>query len=161
MSRELRNSLLDAAMNVRYWRAKCNHYSRYDTLSRIFLAVTSSSTVISWGLAAKWPFAWKGLSSVSAILAIVLAKVDLPKKVAHMSALVVRWKQSEIDYQLLWENDRSLSSAQSKARYKTVKQKEVSLVNDEQHLPYDRKLLERCYAEVCQANGLKEVSRNG
>jgi len=155
MSRELWTSLLDAEMNVRYWSAMCHRYARYDTWSRIFLAITSSSTVAGWEFWAHVPFLWKGLSGLSALLAIVLAVLDLPKKVSRMSVLVVRWKQSQVDYELLWRNDRSLGSNQSKSKYSNVKHKEVTNTADEQTLPYDKSLLKKCYDEVCAAHGLK------
>ncbi|HEV2731679.1 MAG TPA: hypothetical protein VGV15_16735 [Terriglobales bacterium] len=85
MSRELWDSLLDAEMNVRYWSTMCHRYSRYDTYSRIFLALTSSSTVASWEFWSQFPALWKTLSGLSALVAIVLAVIDLPKKVSRMT----------------------------------------------------------------------------
>jgi hypothetical protein len=152
---ELWNSLLDAEMNVRYWSSMCHRYARYDTWSRIFLAVTSSSTVASWEFWAHAPSIWKALSGVSAILAIVLAVLDLPKKVSRMSVLVSRWKQSQVDYAILWQSDHNLNSAQSRSKYNAVKHKEVANTADEQTLPYDKKLLDKCYDEVCAARGLR------
>ena len=132
----------------------CHRYARYDTSSRVFLAITSSSTVASWEFWAHLPSVWKTLSGLSALLAIVFAVLDLPKKVSRMSVLVARWKQSQVDYELLWRSDRSLNSAQSKSKYSSVKHKEVANTSDEQTLPYDRALLKRCYDEVCSAHGL-------
>jgi hypothetical protein len=155
MSTDLWNSLLDAEMNVRYWSAMCHRYSRYDTCSRIFLAFTSSSTVAGWGFWSNWPVVWKSLSGVSAIVAIVLTVVDLPKKVSRMSVLVARWKQSQIDYELLWRKDRDLTSAQSRSKYESCKHKEVVSTTEEQTLPHDSKLLKKCYDDVCNVRGLR------
>jgi len=151
--------MLDAEMNVRYWTAICHRYSRYDIRSRIFLAITSSSTVASWGLWAQWPLLWKGLSGASAVIAIVLTVIDLPKKVSRISVLVARWKQSQVEYQLLWHSDRALSSSQSKSKYNNCKHREIANTSEEQTLPRDEKLLKKCYDDVYRAHGfeVKEV----
>ena len=153
MSRELWDSMLDAEMNVRYWTAICHRYSTYDVSSRIFLAVTSSSTVAGWGFWAEWPWIWKTLSGVSAVVAIVLTVIDLPKKVSRISVLVARWKQSQVEYELLWRSDRFLSSSQSKSKYSNCKHREVANTADEQTLPRDEKLLKKSYQDVFRAHG--------
>jgi hypothetical protein len=153
MSKELWNSWLDAEMNVRYWSEICHRYSRCDIGSRIFLAITSSSTVAGWGFWAQQPAIWKTLSSVSALLAIVLTVVDLPKKVSRISVLVARWKQSQVEYELLWRSDRSLTSSHSKSKYEKCKQREIGSTAEEQTLPLDKKLLRKCYDDVYRAHG--------
>ena len=160
MSKELWDSLLDAEMNVRYWSAICHRYSRYDVGSRIFLAITSSSTVAGWGFWAQRPEVWKTLSGASALIAIILTVIDLPKKVSRISVLVARWKQSQVEYELLWHADRSLSSSQSRSKYNNCKHREVANTSEEQTLPYDPKLLKRCYDDVCRVHGVmkKEIS---
>jgi hypothetical protein len=151
--------MLDAEMNVRYWSAICHRYSKYDIGSRVFLAVTSSSTVAGWGFWAYRPEVWKTLSGVSALLAIVLTVVDLPKKVSRISVLVARWKQSQVEYELLWNSDRSLNSPQSKSKYNNCKHREIANTSEEQTLPRDEKLLKKCYEDVYRAHGyvLKEA----
>jgi hypothetical protein len=153
VSQELWNSLLDAEMNVRYWSAICRRYARYDLGSRIFLAITSSSTVASWSFWSQWPLIWKSLSGISALIAITLTVVDLPKKVSRISVLVARWKQSQVEYELLWRTDRSLSASHSKSKYSTCKHREITNTSDEQTLPYDDKLLKQCYRDVYSAHG--------
>ena len=160
MSRELWNSLLDAEMNVRYWSVICHRYSRYDVWSRAFLAITSSSTVASWEFWSQLPWLWKSLSAVSALVAIILSVVDLPKRISRVSVLVARWKHSEVEYQLLWQNDRALSSPQAKSKYRVCKNKEIDTKAHEQTLPRDQKLLKRCYDEVCRALWSEEGRQN-
>lgn len=153
-SRELWNSLLDADMNVRYWSEMCARYSRYDTWSRFFVAVTSSSTVAAWGFWNGIPWLWKGLSGASAVLAGFLSIVNLPKKVAHLSALVVRWKQAEIEYELLWTKDCALRTAPGQSKYKTLKEREAAGISSEQMVPPNHRLLTKCYGDVIRARGL-------
>jgi hypothetical protein len=140
-------------MNVRYWSAICHRYSKYDVGSRIFLAITSSSTVAGWSFWAQKPEVWKTLSEASALIAIILTVIDLPKKVSRISVLVARWKQSQVEYELLWRSDRHLTSSQSKSKYSNCKHREIANTSEEQTLPRDNKLLRRCYDDVYRVHG--------
>lgn len=74
-----------------------------------------------------------------------------------MSVLAARWKTYQVEYQLLWGNDRNLDSSQSKSKYNNLRLKEAANTSDEHTLPKDQKLLKKCFEEVCIAHGLTQT----
>ena len=71
-----------------------------------------------------------------------------------MSVLAARWKQSQVDYELLWRKDRSLESSHARSKYESCKHKEVVNTSEEHTLPYDPRLLKRSYDDICKVRGL-------
>jgi hypothetical protein len=149
------NSLLDAELNVRYWKLLVQRYTRYDRFLKIFLAAVSSGAVAGWSLWAEYPWAWKLLSSCSAIVAIALPVLNFQKQIETMSLLNGKWFELKVTYEELWRkiNDGS-EPKQLEGSYNRTKKAESALVQKESNLPHDDELLRRCFHEVKKAYGI-------
>src|SRR2546423_763950 len=73
-----------------------------DTWTKIFLAVTSSSTVATWGFWTDVAWLWKSLSAISAVLAVALPILDWNRKLSELSDLHGRWVQIRNEHENLW-----------------------------------------------------------
>jgi hypothetical protein len=149
------DSLLDADMNARYWSYLSRRYYNYDKYSKIFLALMSSGTVASWGFWNEIQWLWKGLSSISALLAIAIPIVNWPKIISNMGALKQYWTEIEMDYEMYWL-DLENGKAQSEVAkyYKLTKEKEAKASQKEANMPNRTKLLWKCRLEVLKSRGL-------
>jgi hypothetical protein len=139
-------------MNVRYWYDIRYPYCRKDVVTKIFLAVTSSSTVATWSFWAEISWLWKSLSAGSALLAIALPFLNWNQKMIDIADLRGKWVQIRNQYDSLWrqmQNDQ-FTEAQAEAAYTTVQAKEAEAEDSEVKISAKRnaKLLEKCYRDV-------------
>jgi len=148
-------SLLDSELNVRYWKKLVQRYTKYDLFLKIFLAAISSGTVAGWTFWGEYPWAWKLLSSSSALIAIALPVLNFPKQIETMSLLSGKWFELKVAYEEQWRkiNDGS-EIKQIEAAYNRTKKQEAVLAQKETKLPHDEKLLGQCVQEVKKAYGI-------
>ena len=72
------SSMLDIDMNQRYYGHLCRRYARRELFLKIFVAVTSSTSIASWKLWSQkqgwcdWSTAWQILTGLSAIAAVAM-----------------------------------------------------------------------------------------
>lgn len=155
MNKTIWDSLLDAEMNVRYWKKLTQRYSRRDKVMKIILAIISSGTVAGWRLWQEYPSVWKTLSAMAALLAIAMPFLNYQKVIEITSDLSGKWWELRNEYEQHWisfkhnENQEEL-----KKRHSLTKQKETPLVEKEARIPEDKKLLLKCYDEVERQYGL-------
>lgn len=159
LRKQIWDSMLDADMNARYWSTLTRRYTRYDTGSKIFLAAMSSGTVAGWGLWSDVPILWKTLSAASALLAIGLTAVNLPKQITRLADQSGQWLQLFTDYELLWLEDGAMTAAQQK-HYQDIRKREASVKKNEVALPEDLKLLRTCQGAVIRSRGLLPAQPN-
>lgn len=156
-------TLLNADLNCRYYHCLGSRYAAYDRWARIFLAVTSSSTVAGWGLWSEYSFAWKTLSSISALLAIALPILDWSKSAAKIADVKAEWYRLKAEYEILWVEieSESISSDAAVRRLKSIKDKQAKLNASfsRLNLPHKSRLVSRCYNEVLESRGLNEIER--
>ena len=145
-------TLLTAEMNVCYWGWISDSRSKWDTRIKFLIAATASGTVASWTLWSQFPQAWQALSAISALAAIAHPIFFSSEKLKRISGLVATWKELRTNYELLWEKDQSLASAQCWTQYEAAKRREASI--DETDLPKNPKLIEKAYEHVRKARGL-------
>jgi hypothetical protein len=122
---------------------------------KIFLAAISSGAVAGWSLWAEFPWAWKLLSSCSALVAIALPVLNFQKQIETMSLLSGKWFELKVSYEDQWRkiNDDS-EHKQIETAYNRTKKQEAILVQKESKLPHDEKLLRVCFNEVKKSYGI-------
>ncbi len=155
MERTVWKSLLDAELNVRYWKYLTRRYHNREVILKIFLAIISSGTVASWSIWGEFPGIWKVLSSLSAIIAIALPILNYQKLIETTSDLSSKWYALKIEYEDYWsklENNRNSEPIDN--LYKETKTKEISLSEKETKLPHNKRLIYKCYYEVKKSYGL-------
>ena len=148
--------MLDADMNKRYWSELSNRYYTRDKWAKIFLAVMTSGTVASWGFWSQYVFLWKGLSALSAIIAIALPILNWPKMIQNMNVLKEKWLSIKYQYELLWLDvkDGIKDETKIKKEFKNIREKESILCQKEANLPNKPKLLLKCREDVKKSRGI-------
>ena len=155
MKKTIRDSLLDAEMNVRYWKRLTQRYSRRDKVMKIFLAILSSGTVAGWGLWQEIPLLWKSLSAIAALIAIAMPFLNYQKVIEVTSDLSGKWWELRNEYEQHWISFKNNENPDEiKKRHSLTKQKETPLVKKEANIPEDNKLLLKCFNEVERQYGL-------
>ena len=149
MKKIIWESLLDAEMNVKYWKGLTQRYLRRDKIMKIFVALTSSGTVAAWSIWSEYPAVWKVLSATAAIVAILLPLLKYQKTIEITSKLSGKWWEVRNEYEQQWidfKNNEDISELRK--RHSITKQKEVPLVEREANIPEDKKLLTKCFDDV-------------
>jgi len=155
MKKTIWNALLNAELNVTYWKKLVQCYQKRDLFFKIFLAVVTSGTVASWGIWNEFPVIWKILSSFSAVVAIALPILNYHRLVESMSNLAGEWCELKAEYHDQWlkiKNNKNIELISN--QYKETKLKEGMLVKKEIKLPHKEKLINLCYEEVKKTYGL-------
>lgn len=148
-------SLLDAELNVRYWKYITRRYYNREIFLKIFLAVISSGTVASWSIWGELPEIWKVLSAFSAIIAIALPILNYQKLIETTSDLSSKWYELKIEYEDHWTKLRNNGNSESIYNlYKETKTKEITLSEKETKLPHDKRLIYKCFNQVKKSYGL-------
>jgi hypothetical protein len=158
-------AVLDADLNLRYWDHLSRRYSAWDKYAKIFLAIMSSSTVAGWGIWNEinilWTdlSLWKGLSAISAAVAVALPFLNWQKKIGDMSNLRGKWSRISRTYENLWEDlllGRTSADIVEEYR-KSRNEMEDEEDNTAPDLPRNkRRLIRRCRDEVLESRGLKD-----
>ena len=155
MQKSVYKSMLDADMNVRYWKYLTQRYSNRDRNIKIFLAITSSGTVAGWSIWNEIPFLWQVLSGISAIIAIVSPILNYQKIIEATSDLSGKWWELLRYYESFWINVKNgQTDNRIEKEYTRTKAKEDALVKKETKLHQDIKLLRECQNEVLHSRGL-------
>ncbi|MBV9068281.1 MAG: hypothetical protein JO231_06195 [Acidobacteria bacterium] len=140
-----------AALNRKYYGCRLQTVKRQNLTCEILLAFSSSSAVAAWSL---WQtetgsLAWKILSAVAAIIAIVKPLLALDKDIERYSELVVGYAALYYDMRKLIADAKINSgvAAEDWARFESFQQRMAALgVKDD--LRARQKLHDRCYDEV-------------
>jgi hypothetical protein len=148
-------SMLDADMNVRYWRYLTQRYVNRDQNIKIFLALTSSGTVASWSIWENGSYLWQILSAVSALIAIASPILNYQKVVEATCDLSGEWWELKRDYEMLWRRVEKGENGESVEKgLKNAEIKENDLVRKEARLAGNKRLLRKCQDEVLRSRGL-------
>ena len=149
-------SMLDADMNSRYWKALAARYSKRETVLKIFLAVMASGTVAGWGIWEDYSQIWKLLSAISALIAIALPILNYQKVIQKLSELAGNWGELRIEYEDMWLEVKNQPDNQALVRtYKKFRATEKSLEKKEpKNISDDKDLLQSCFDDVKKSRGL-------
>jgi hypothetical protein len=150
--------MLDADLNYRYWGHMGRRFSSWDTATKVFLAVSSSSTVASWGFWSNIDIVWKTLSGLSALVAIAIPILNWQTSIATLTELRANWYRILHDYEQLWLqiNSRTATPKHIQNVLQAISFKEVEEVRRSVVLPEDKKLIELCYSEVLTSRNLTD-----
>lgn len=152
--------MLRAEMNGIYWAKMARRAYNKERFCKFFLLVTSSSTVAGWHFWAAIDGVWKGLSAVSALLAIALPVVNWPKDIEHQSDLRGQWLQLGSELNSLWiqiETDQH-TDAELQKIYDTLTSKEAAVTTAETQQGVDEKLRQAAFDELLKIRGLKRIT---
>lgn len=156
--------MLTAELTQLYWEKLGHTYRSYDRNSKIFLAISTSSTVASWTLWVQVDILWKILSGLSALIAIVVPVLRWEYFIEKTSELKEGWLDVSHEYQNLWlkVETKSITSDKSVLKIRDdIFRKEKSLDSKSSSLPRDRKLIELCDDEIRTRRGLPLSPRKG
>lgn len=149
--------MLTSDLNYRYWGHLGRRYSKWDRTARIFLALTSSSTVASWSFLIEYDLVWKFLSALSAAIAVSLPVFNWQATAEIIVELRAGWLQNLKEYENLWT--RIEEDSMSREEYHLIMQRlstqEIELDRKAANLPDDARLKQSCQDEVISARGLR------
>jgi hypothetical protein len=144
--------MLDADLNAVYWGRLTDLYTSLDKWLKVVVAVASSGTVAAWGLWEQLPLVWKSFSAAAVAVSIVHPILCSAEQLKRTSALSLKWRQILAKYQVLWTQDKYLSSPQSLSRYEAIVTTEAKI--DEARLPKYQWLARKAFKVVCTKRGL-------
>lgn len=148
------DSLLDAEMNVRYWTEVSGKMVQHDRLVRFVIALTSSGTAVAaWTITKDHPSVWKAVTGFSSILAIYHSFFYASDRIKKSGAILTSWKDVEVGFGLLWEEDRTLTAPKLWKEYENLKERTKKI--DEIGFTRDPSLVLRSQQAVRRARGLK------
>ncbi|GAF87360.1 unnamed protein product [marine sediment metagenome] len=150
----IRNSMLTADLNVRYWGYISRRYYKTAMTMKIFLVIMASGTVASWGIWQEIELLWKILSGIAAILSIILPILRTEEKIDKTSFLKGKWIEVKNDYEFLWDTKENKNLNGLTQEYKRIRDKETKVSKKEKNLPYRSMLIAKCYKEVLKSRGL-------
>jgi hypothetical protein len=160
MRMTLWRAMLDAEFNSRYWRAVADKYSQWDLWLRIFLTLAASGTVAAWGVWVEVPSLWKTLSGIAAAASIVSPLLAFGKKAEVAAVHAGTWAELRIRSGDLW--DAYETKGETKAlvdEHGKLRKIFTDLEREEPKLKIlgDKRLAERCQAEVLREKGLQRA----
>ena len=150
--------MLDAEYNVKVTDRLGKKYYKYDMSSKILLAFTTSSSFLSLTIWGYFPILLEFLVALSAIIAIVIPIVNLPKSMQILEGRAVKWEELSFKYNWLWEDRNSYDEGDLKAKYDQIKNEEFRFIKKEEvafHLSSSMKEKEECQKEVLKSKGLE------
>lgn len=163
IKRKIWIAMLDAELEAKYWEEISRSSYKWDRRLKIFLASMSSSTVATWGLWNEIDIVWQILSGISAVTAIVVPILNLPRTIQDTSRLSSKWLKIQSQYETLWfDIETGLKSLEEIIdQYKPIREKEL-LELAPAHLPSNKKKIkERCFNQILQSRGLVATSSGG
>jgi hypothetical protein len=148
--------MLDADMNVRYWGHLARRYSSREKFIKIFLAVFSTSgAVASLSLWESVPYLWKGLVSISAIVAIALPILNYSDLVEKIAVQRGKWARLLSEYERLWSRVYADPNTAIEPDFQKLQDSIPELTQSEATLPHDDRLLRSCQTEVLKSRGIQ------
>jgi hypothetical protein len=148
------HSLLDAEMNVYYWTEISGRMSTRERWLKFIVAATSSGTAVAaWTVWNAHPTAWKIVAGTSSLVALYHTFFFSTERLKKSATLIGVWKELAIRYELLWEEDPTLSQPKMWKEYAQGKQRGVHV--DESLFKRDSKLIREAQAAVRKARGIK------
>lgn len=148
--------MLDSEWNYRYWGYLYQRYDKYERNSKIFLAISSSSTVASWTFWTQIDWLWKGLSAISALLAITTPYMNWQNLMEKTLELRTGWLDAMYIYEKLWRRIETSKIDQEEIekiidemvnKHKYLSTKSSGFVNN-------KILAKRCQQEVLESRKL-------
>ena len=151
-------AMLDAEYNVKVTDRLGKKYYMYDMSSKMLLALTTSSSFLSLRIWGYFPILLEFLTALSAIIAIAIPIVNLPKSMQILEGRAVKWEELSFKYNRLWEDINSYNDYDLHAKYDQIKKEELRFIEKAEvafHLSLSMKKKEECQKEVLKSKGLE------
>ncbi len=152
--------MLDADMNVRYYRHLRDTYSWWDSRLKIFIAVTSSAGVASWQIWGQtkgfmdYSLLWELVSGTSAFAAVVLPVLGFGGRIGSAANIRKKYEAILNNYEVLWSQRSTIKEDNLKREIKRLNKLEEGIEQGEINLPHKNKLVIKCQDEVLEARGI-------
>ena len=159
LRKEVWNSMLRAEMNAIYWGEMVRRAYNKDRVCKFFLLATSSTTVAGWKFWQDYDFLWKGLSVISALLAIALPIINWAKNVADGSNIRGKWLQLARELSNLRVQIASGQRTETEIQgiYDALTTKEAAVSTEETPHRINQKARQEAFDEVLKTRGLKRT----
>jgi hypothetical protein len=153
---EVWKSMLRAEMNGIYWAKMARRSYNRERVCKFFLLATSSTTVAGWKFWETMGPVWKGLSMVSALLAIALPIINWSKDIANQSDLRGKWLQLGAEFSSLWIQIEAAQHTDIELQkiYDTLTSKEAAVTAGETQQGINQKVLKAAFDDVLKTRGL-------
>ena len=146
---ELNGLRADTAFNMCYCDALAKRYQRCHDIGMCFVAVFTSTTVLSWLASMEWSSISKTLSAISAALAIVLPILKLDDKSKRMLATYAEWYMIKCEYDALWAKRSAISKQEGAERIADILAREGKESVPDAGLSFDNeKVRQKCSEKV-------------
>jgi hypothetical protein len=145
---------LDSEYQKRYWHAKAAQFSNRERKLQIWLAILSSSALLSilGDLSQLW--IWKILSFLTALLATIQPFLNYTRDSHKMHDIGSQWHQLEIEFEAIWRS--SENNVFSEKKFKELKNQTVEISKKATELPWNDQILQHeCQNAVLRSRGLK------
>jgi len=146
--------MLNAKMNVRYFKHLIKRYKNLELSMKILLALSSSGTVAGWMIWNKIPGLWQTLSAVAAVIAIINPLLNYPKLISKLANLHGEWVWLTSEHEKLWVALNEGREINILEKFNSLRSKQVAVRRAESDVPYNSKLVQTCQKEVRRAMGL-------
>jgi hypothetical protein len=146
--------MLNADMNVRYWRKMIRRYSLYQFWTKFLLAATSATSVASWQFWQDAPQVWKGITSAVVLGGIAMSVLNPQDKIRDMTEIWSHWKSLLSEFELQWARIDCVNGDKAAKDFKKCATKISDWGAKELSLPSSNRLLEKSQSEVIEARGL-------
>ena len=113
---ELLNLRADTAFNMCYCDALAKRYQGWHNLGMCFVALFTSTTVLSWLASIEWSTTSKTLSVIAAGLALVLPILKFDDKSKRMRATYAEWYMIKCEYDALWAKRKIVNQQEAAER---------------------------------------------
>ena len=151
-------AMLDAEYMVKFTDRLGKRYYKYDMSSKMLLALTTSSSFLSLTIWGYFPILLEFLTALSAIIAIAIPIVNLPKSMRILVERADKWGVLSFKYEKLWEERNSYNEDDLQAEYKQIRDEELRSIEKEEvvfNLSLSMKEKEKCKKEVLKSRGLE------
>ena len=153
--------MLDAKMNVEYWRLIVNRYDWWDMAFKIILAILSSASVAGFHIWKKdgvlnWSLGWSILTGLGAIVGVALPFLKFDEIARTAAELRGKWCQIENDYNKLWLKRNAIKETTLQTYLADLKKQQTEKTSEESTMPQSKPLLKQAYNDVCQSMGLTQ-----
>lgn len=150
------DSMLNADLNCRYFRALSGRLRSWDQAGKIFVAAMSSAAVAGWAIWDESGFqtAWHAAGGLAAVVAVALPILNPSKAAAAASQLTGAWFSLLRDYEMLWTRVDAADEAELREAAERIVSAEKPLSDIESALSMHRGLAKRCEDEVRRSRGL-------
>ncbi|MFH0816957.1 MAG: hypothetical protein V1934_09120 [Methanobacteriota archaeon] len=136
---KLWKAMVTANFNVAYYQRIGDKYDRWDTLSKFFVAFTSSTTVGSWMLLDNTQWAMKVFSLITCVGTIIIPLIKLPDSSKYVTKNLERINNICVDYNRLWEDHSDMPEDKLSKEYKKIRDR-VEQLDKNSDIKYNIKL---------------------